>query len=365
MTGASIGSASNTLNINVDNLTATASTGDMFFHEQNSVTLTNLTGANGRDVFVGAQQDITVNQISVTGSGAAGRVLLAAGRDVFATPGLTGTDAHITAQNIEVRAGGMDTTGGQIGTDGVKLRLAVPDTIPGGATNTEIPSPACCSSSARLDPISKYRCSLRSSTSCRIRWGRSEFGAAESRLVGRRLPDDGVHHADCADRRHDRPGELGVAAHEQREPVVRPGCAEQLPGSEQRVERPGRWHSLYRLGFLRPERQSLRHGNPPICLPRDQPEEEDSEAPAAANAASSGCASTTAQDSTARSAPRRRAGHHQPRPRVEAGAGEPAQVTAADRHGSRAGRASIEFNESVNSIRLAMPAGLQYPSRPF
>ena len=36
--------------------------------------------------------------------------------------------------------------------------------------------------------------------------------------------------------------------------------------------------------------------NPPICLPRDQQEEDDStDVPAAANAASTGCAATTAQ----------------------------------------------------------------------
>ena len=297
VTGASIGSASNTLNINVDNLTATASTGDMFFHEQNSVTLTNLTGANGRDVFVGAQQDITVNQISVTGSGAAGRVLLAAGRDVFATPGLTGTDAHITAQNIEVRAGGMDTTGGQIGTDGVKLRLAVPDTIPGGATNTGDPVSSVLFLQRPVGPDSEVPLFAP-----QFDLVSNPLGQISSSVLPNPALSAGVFLTTVfTTRTAQTDGTIALVnsvlpltsnASLSYDPDAQNNFLDLSSASNAQGE-----GTLYiDWASFDPNVSLFGTVNPPICLPRDQQEEDDSEAPAAANAASSGCASTTAQE---------------------------------------------------------------------
>ena len=122
--------ASNTLNTSVDTLTATATTGGMFVRDLNDITLTSINGATGQDVIVVAPGDITVAQIT-PGTGGAGRVLLSAGSDILAS----GAGDHITASNVELRAGGLDPDGGPSARK-TQLRLIVPPTIGGGANGT-------------------------------------------------------------------------------------------------------------------------------------------------------------------------------------------------------------------------------------
>ena len=87
----------------------------MFFHELNSVKSTNLNASSNQEIsFVGAREDITVERVNVTGTGSFGPRAAGCGPRHPGQWGAGGTDAHITAQKVELRAGGMDLAGGRI-----------------------------------------------------------------------------------------------------------------------------------------------------------------------------------------------------------------------------------------------------------
>ncbi len=299
ITAASIGSAANTLNTSVNSLTATSSAGGMFFHELNSVNLTNLNASSNQDIFVGAREDITVERVNVTGTGASGRVLLAAGRDILANGVLAGTDAHITAQNVELRAGGMDLAGGRIGTTDTELRLFVPEVIPGGAGNTGANVPSV---------LFLQRPSAGDSTVPALEAGfrvvSGLFQISTAVLPTTVFTNDNIYLTPTFTVRSAQPDGITVALTNSVLPLTSNAGLAYDPNSQNNFldltnasNAQGEGTLYIDWASFDPNVSLFGTVNPPICLPRDQQEEDDSaaDAPVAANATSSGCAATTAQ----------------------------------------------------------------------
>ena len=296
ITAASIGvqevgaTSENTLNTAVGTLSATATAGDIVVRDADDIALASVNGAAGQDVIVVTPGDITVTQITGAGPDGAGRVLLAAGSDIFAN----GAGDHIVAGNIELRAGGLDETGGRVGEESNRLILRVPATIGGGAngTGSDVPSVLILSRPATGDsgvPAQAPQHQIVDS-----------FNAAEGLLLSgdqpvndylttvftvRTLNTEGGVDLDNANL------DLGSAA------AVRPDPSAQntLLELSNATNAQGEGTLYIDWASFDPNVSLFGTVNPPICLPRDQQEEDDSEAPATANATSSGCASTTAQ----------------------------------------------------------------------
>jgi filamentous hemagglutinin family protein len=280
----------NTLNTAVDTLSATATSGDIVVRDADDISLASINGATGQDVIVVAPGDITVTQITGAGPTGAGRVLLAAGSDIFAS----GAGDHITAGNIELRAGGLDATGGRIGEADNRLRLFVPQNIGGGPTGSgaDVPSVLILSRPSSGDPAVAAQAPQHEIVS-------GPFEAAEGLLLSsndvndylttvftvRSLNSDGSVGLD-----NDNLDLAGDAA-------VRfdPSAQNSLLDLSNATNAQGEGTLYIDWASFDPNVSLFGTVNPPICLPRDQQEEDDSEAPATANAASSGCASTTAQ----------------------------------------------------------------------
>jgi hypothetical protein len=237
-----------------------------------------------------------VNQVSVTGTGASGRVLLAAGRDLFASADLPAAEAHITAQNVELRAGGMDDTGGFIAATGPRLRLFVPEFVPGGSAGTgddvasvlilqrpstgdsevavqvaqvDVVSGPLFQLSSAVLPSAELSANVYLTPTFTVRTAQTNGTIALSNSV---LP-------------------LTSSASLSYDPDAQNNFLDLSSASNAQGE-----GTLYiDWASFDPNVSLFGTVNPPICLPRDQQEEDDSEAPATANATSSGCASTTAQ----------------------------------------------------------------------
>jgi filamentous hemagglutinin family protein len=288
MTASSIGSATNTLETSLNTVTATSSGGGMFIREANDITLTNLsaTTANNQDIYVGTTGDITVAQVS----NANGRVLLAAGGDVLST----GSGTHITAGNVELRAG-LDASGGRIGTISQPLRMSVPATVAGGAGGTGAPVPSVLllqneSAPNSVEPAQTNQVAIVSGT---INISSATFDPAPAStptnafltttFTTRTAAGDGVTVENVqfnVNGSLNATGQVGLSTQ---------GAATVLAAtSSQNAQGEG---TLYiDWASFDPDVSLFGTVNPPICLPRDQAEEDDGSAES-----TGGCATTTAQ----------------------------------------------------------------------
>jgi filamentous hemagglutinin family protein len=298
ITAASIGvqetttTAENTLNTSIDTLTATASSGDIVVRDLNDITLASINGATGQDVIVVAPGDITVAQITGAGPNGAGRVLLSAGSDILAS----GAADHITAGNVELRAGGLDPDGGRIGEAANELRLLVPAEIGGGANGTgaNVPSVLVLQRPAVGD-------STVAAQVPNFRVVPNPFEVAQGLLEpGNQDVDDYLTtvftvrtlNVDGSVELANANLQLGGNA----EVVFDPNAQNSLLDLSNATNAQGEGTLYIDWASFDPNVSLFGTVNPPICLPRDQQEEDDAtDAPVAANATSSGCATTTAQ----------------------------------------------------------------------
>ncbi|HEY4215347.1 MAG TPA: filamentous hemagglutinin N-terminal domain-containing protein [Steroidobacteraceae bacterium] len=121
------------LDTNVSSLTATSTSGGIYVDQAKGLQAADLNasgGANGNIELLVATGDLNLHSVSASHT-----LLLAAGGNIFAAPGL----GNIAAQQAELRAGTADGTAGHIGTlaqpltfslpTGNNLRLYVPSTI--------------------------------------------------------------------------------------------------------------------------------------------------------------------------------------------------------------------------------------------
>lgn len=279
----------NTLNTAVDTLSATATSGDIVVRDADSIALASLNGAAGQDVIVVAPGDITVTQITGAGPNGAGRVLLAAGSDILAN----GAGDHITAGNIELRAGGLDPDGGRVGETALPLRLLVPENVGGGAdgSGADVPSVLILSRPAAGDSTVASQVPRHLIV--------DGFNAAEGLLLPGNQPVNDYLTTVFTVRTRNAEGvaldnvNLDLAG----DAAVRPDSTAQnsLLDLSNASNAQGEGTLYIDWASFDPNVSLFGTVNPPICLPRDQQEEDDSDAPAAANATSSGCASTTAQ----------------------------------------------------------------------
>jgi filamentous hemagglutinin family protein len=290
ITAGSIGAADNVLDTAIGVLTASTTSGSLYIREADSVSLANVTVATGEDIVVGAFGDITVGTIA----NADGRVLLAAGNNILADGSVNGP--HITARDAELRAGGLDSSGGSIGTNGSLLRMNVPQTI-AGAGGAPIPSVLLLQNQSAADPTTPANPN-QIATVGDIQISVATFDAGQQDAASfltttfstRTAQNEGVLVANADFFGQPGPGGAGGAV------AVNTLAAANANAASTNAAAAGAQGegTLYiDWASFDPNVSLFGTVNPPICLPGDQAEEDPEAGDAGATA--SGCASTTAR----------------------------------------------------------------------
>ncbi|HTU66917.1 MAG TPA: filamentous hemagglutinin N-terminal domain-containing protein [Steroidobacteraceae bacterium] len=291
LSAASIGSAANTLNTAVTSLSATTSTGGMYFREANDVTLMNLNAAANQDIVVGAPGTVTVGTVNVSGANGSGRVLIAAGNDILATGG----GINITAQSVELRSGGLVTGGGRIGAAGAPLRIEVPEFVPGGSA-TQVPSVLLLQNRSAADASTAAIPNQVEITSGAFKVSLAQFDPAQQTATTFLTTTFSTRTALGEDVRVENLDFLTSPLTGGSE--LAQINANSLSDVSDVSNAQGEGTLYIDWASFDPNVSLFGTVNPPICLPRDQ-QEDDSDAPAdgaaGAAATSSACAATTAQ----------------------------------------------------------------------
>ena len=293
LSAASIGTTANPFNTSVTSLTSASTAGSTYIREANDILLTDLTAATNQDIVIGAIGDITVARIMVDGSNGDGRVLLAAGSDIFSV----GAGTHITAQDVELRAGGLDTTGGRAGAGNI-LRINAPQFV-AGSDDSDVPSVVLIQNQSAADPNVAAQPN-------QVEMVAGQFEIATVTLNPALQTVDGY----LTTRFSDRTAGIGEEINFNNLDFLTSGRGtavlgninqNSLSNASDAASNQGEGALYVDWASFDPNISLFGTVNPPICLPRDQQDDDSGEstegAPdsGAGSGGGSGCASSTAQ----------------------------------------------------------------------